>query len=109
MDKVISELRYYQTFNRIIKRWNMPMRKTAPGKSVPIKNLAAVISPTQGYGYAIYRMAKVYNKKLDDMKRPIWATEVRKKNTKTYIYYELRVTKIVRDMTGGANYEVRNW
>lgn len=109
MVTIPNELRYFQTFNKIIKRWNIPMRKLYKRQSIPIKNLKCVVSPTWGYGYAIHRMARVYDRKLDDMGRSIWKTEIRKTSNKTYIYYELRVVKIQRDFSGGCNYEVRNW
>lgn len=109
MDLGPNELRYFQTFNKILKRWNIPMRKVDKHNSVPIKNRACVISPKQGYGYAIYRVAKVFDKKFDDMKKPIWKTEIRKTHTKTYTYYELRVTKIIRSMSGGCSYEPKVW
>jgi hypothetical protein len=108
MENLPNEIRYFQTFNKIFKRWNVPMRKLDKRRCVVIKNRAAVISRKLGYAYALYRMAKVFDVKRDAQDRLLWKTEIRKKDTKSYTYYELRVTKIVRDMVGGG-INVRSW
>ncbi len=107
--ETINVVRFRQTFNQWSKNWEVPKREK-DGKWVPIdkKRLAPVITKTDGYRYALWRMRTIMMERKDECKRPLWKVNNISKTHKTikgvkYSIFQFDCHRITHGIVGGMN------
>lgn len=75
--EIKMEVLYRQTYNLLLKRWNVPKRKTGPKSWTPVNNVRAIISEKYGYAGAIRRIQRVFDKRRNPDGTRVWKTEIK--------------------------------